>query len=300
MKTGGSEPRRTSLRPPSDPPRLASRVERPAASYRQAGLAALATTLLDLVFPALCPVCEASLGPGRRDPLCGGCWNAIARIEPPYCPTCGRPYAAFGTAAIGPSEAGRGGGSSDAGFAEHERARRPVPCGPCAAEPPAYDYARSAARYEGPLRDALHAFKFSGRRALARPLADLLLEQCGGALPGGIAAVVPVPLARDREYLRGFNQARLLADRLAGQLGAPLEPRWLARVRATHPQSDLSAAERRANVRGAFRASAAVAGRDVLVVDDVFTTGATLAECARALREAGAGWIGVLTVARVV
>lgn len=284
VETGVSEPPRTSLRPPT----------------AQGGLAALATTILDLVFPALCPVCEASLGPGRRDPLCGKCWDAIARIEPPYCATCGSPYTTFGAAAIGLHETGRGAGSSEAGFAERERAPRPVSCRWCAAEPPAYDYARSAARYEGPLRDALHAFKFSGRRALARPLADLLLEQCGGTLPGGITAVVPVPLARDREYLRGFNQARLLAERVAGRLGAPHEPRWLARVRATHPQSDLSAAERRANVRGAFRASPAAAGRDVLVVDDVFTTGATLAECARALREAGAVRIGVLTVARVV
>jgi ComF family protein len=284
VETGVSEPPRTFLSPPT----------------AQGGLAGLATTVLDLVFPALCPVCEASLGPGRRDPLCGECWDAIARIEPPYCATCGRPYATLGAAAIGPSETGSGAGSSDAGAAERERASRPVPCGRCAAEPPAYDYARSAARYEGPLREALHAFKFSGRRALARPLADLLLEQCGRTVPGGIAAVVPVPLARDREYQRGFNQARLLAERVAARLGAPLEPRWLARVRATRPQSDLSAAERRTNVRGAFRASPAVAGRDVLVVDDVFTTGATLAECARALREAGAGRIGVLTVARVV
>ncbi len=284
VETGVSEPPRTSLRPPT----------------AHARLAALATTLLDLVFPALCPVCNGSLGPGRRDPLCGECWNAIARIEPPYCATCGSPYAAFGAAAIGLNETGRTPGPSAVGCSERARAPRPALCGPCAAEPPAYDYARSAARYEGPLREALHAFKFSGRRALARPLADLLLEQCGPTLPGGIAAVVPVPLARDREYLRGFNQARLLAERVAGRLGVPLEPRWLARVRATRPQSDLSAAERRANVRGAFRASPAVAGRDVLVVDDVFTTGATLAECARALRGAGAGRIGVLTVARVV
>lgn len=222
-------------------------------------------------------MCETPLGPGRRDPLCRGCWEAIERIAPPYCVVCGSPCASFvGAAAPG------------------------VTCVRCATEPPAYDWARSAARYEGPLREALHALKFSGRRALARPLADLLLEQCGGTMPGGIATVVPVPLARDREYVRGFNQARLLAERVARQLGAPLEPRWLARVRATAPQSDLAAAERRANVRGAFRAAPAVAGHDVLVVDDVFTTGATLAECARALRTAGARRIGVLTVARVV
>ena len=163
-----------------------------------------------------------------------------------------------------------------------------------------YDYARSAALYAGALRDALHAFKFSGKRALARPLADLLVEQCGGTLPGGIEAVVPVPLSPDRERERGFNQARLLAERVAHRLGASLEPRWLARVQATRPQSDLSAAERYLNVRDAFRASPAVAGRHVLVVDDILTTGATVEACARALRRGGAGRIGVLTVARVL
>jgi ComF family protein len=229
---------------------------------------ALATTFLDLVFPALCPACQARLGPGRRDPLCGSCWDAIERIAPPYCDACGAPG--------------------------------PPRCGPCAAEPPAYEYARSAARYAGPLREALLAFKFGGRRALARPLADLAVEQCAGALRPAIAAVVPVPLAWERERARGFNQARLLAERVARRLGAPLRPRWLARVRATRPQSDLTAEERRANVRGAFRASPATAGLHVLLVDDVYTTGATLAECARALRDAGAGRIGLLTVARVL
>ena len=267
---------------------------------RVAGLAALATTVLDFVFPALCPVCEASLGPGRRDPLCGECWAAIARITPPYCARCGLPFPTFADAAEGLGGQGRAPDSRSEGPPSLEPDPRPEICGHCATKPPAYDYARSAARYAGTIREALHAFKFSGRRALARPLADLLFEQCGGVLPGGIAAVVPVPLARDREYRRGFNQARLLAEHVAKRLGAPLEPRWLARVRETRPQSDLSAAERRANVRGAFRAAPAVVGRDVLVVDDVLTTGATLAECARALRDGGAGRVGVLTVARVV
>ncbi len=295
MRTGGAEPRRSWFRPPA-----AETAPAAPATTVGAGLAALATTVLDLVFPALCPVCEASLGPGRRDPLCGECWDAIARIAPPYCARCGRPFTTFASAGDGRDERGWGSSARSDLPPSLEPDPHPQLCGHCAEEPPAYDYARSAARYAGTIREALHALKFSGRRALARPLADLLLEQCGGVLPGGIAAVVPVPLARDREYLRGFNQARLLAEPVARRLGVPLEPRWLARVRETCPQSDLSAAERRANVRGAFRASPAVMGRDVLVVDDVLTTGATLADCARALREGGAGRIGVLTVARVV
>ena len=175
----------------------------------------------------------------------------------------------------------------------------PVVCAQCTANPPVYDFARSAAVYGGVMREALHRFKFGGRRALARPLADLAFEQCGASLPDGIVAVVPVPLARDREWERGFNQAALLAERVAKRLDVPIRTGWLARQRATRPQSDLPAAERSANVRAAFRATPAVAGRHVLLVDDVLTTGATLAECARALRAAGARCIGALTVARV-
>jgi ComF family protein len=268
VTTGGSESRRTLLGRPTDPLSLASDLERRAESRRPFGLAALATAVLDLVFPALCPVCQTRLGAGRRDPLCGRCWDAIERIAPPYCDACGMPGAPC--------------------------------CARCAAEPRAWDYARSAACYEGRLREALHAFKFGGRRALARPLGDLLVEQCAAALPPGIAGLVPVPLAWERERERGFNQARLLAERLAPRLGTTLRPRWAVRVRTTRPQSDLSAEERRANVRGAFRASAAAAGQHVLLVDDVFTTGATLDACARALRDAGAARIGVLTVARVI
>jgi len=175
----------------------------------------------------------------------------------------------------------------------------PAVCSTCAADGPAYDYARSAAVYGGVTREALHRLKFGGRRALARPLADLTVEQCGATLRDGIAAVVPVPLARDREWERGFNQAALLAERIARRLEVPVRAAWLARERATKPQSDLHAAERLANVRGAFRAAPAVADRHILLVDDVLTTGATLAECARALRAAGAGCIGAVTVARV-
>ncbi len=276
---------------------------------------------LDLVFPAFCSICEGTLGAGRRDPLCGRCWGAITRFGDPWCHVCGAssptaasfdgPYrvehgragAAPTTGGVGPPSPGRSSESCDSG----EWVTQPVvgaaparPCSTCTTDPPQYDYARSAAVYEGALREALHAFKFSGKRALARPLGDLAIEQCVASLLAGIEAVIAVPLARERERERGFNQAALLAQRIAKRLGVPTRPRWLARVRATRPQSDLPAAERRVNVRGAFQASRAVVGRHVLVVDDVLTTGATLGECARALRDGGARCVGVLTVARVL
>jgi ComF family protein len=233
---------------------------------------------LDLVFPALCPACGARLAAGRRDPLCGACWMGIERIACLRCPRCG---------AAGP-------GVDGADAAETAGA-----CAACRDEPPVFDYARAAAQYRGPLREALHAFKFRGKRALARPLGDLVLERCAGLLAADVAALIPVPLAADRERLRGFNQATLLAERVGAALRVPVRPRWLRRARATAPQSDLSAVERRENVRGAFGASPAVAGLHVVVVDDVFTTGATAGECARALRAEGARRVGVLTVARV-
>jgi ComF family protein len=234
---------------------------------------AWALAALDLVFPALCPVCGEPLADGRRDPLCGACWSGIPRLGPPCCQRCGAPFPA---------------GSPGT-----------CVCGGCLADPPPWDWARAAAEYAGVVRKAIHAFKFEGRRTLARPLAGLILAQWGDDLPASVGWLVPVPLAPARERERGYNQAALLAEAIAAGAGLRVRPRWLARVRATLAQSDLGAAERHANVRGAFAAHPAAAGRHVVVVDDVLTTGATAAECACALRAAGAARVGVLTVARV-
>jgi ComF family protein len=250
----------------------------PVAGSLSGSLHTWAVAALDLVFPALCPLCSSTLAERRRDPLCGACWDAISRIPLPGCDRCGLPWKTFDPTPAGP------GGSL---------------CGACSADPPGWDWARAGAEYEGVVRDAIHAFKFRGKRALARPLAALIGEQWPAAARD-VAALVPVPLGRPRERERGFNQAAVLAERLARGLGVDVRPRWLARIRDTQPQSDLGAAERRANVRGAFAARADVAGRHVVVVDDVLTTGATAAECARALRAAGAARVGVVAVARVL
>jgi ComF family protein len=152
------------------------------------------------------------------------------------------------------------------------------------------------------VREAVHALKFGGKTALARPLGDLMAEAGATMLPrGAVDCLAPVPLHPSREAERGFNQSVLLANRVGRRWGVSVELRALRRRRPTLPQTDLDAAGRRANVRGAFTLSraAAVDGRHVLLIDDVFTTGATVAECARVLVEAGASAVGVLTVARV-
>ncbi len=160
---------------------------------------------------------------------------------------------------------------------------------------------RAGGRYDGSLRHIIHAFKYEGRRSLARPLAAIIREQ-GARVLSGADVVVPVPLFPTRRLRRGFNQA---AD-LARNLGLPVVPA-LWRTRPTSPQAGLTAGARSRNVRGAFRLSpllsartrrSAIADRVVVLVDDVMTTGATLGACGRVLEAAGAREVRTLTVAR--
>ena len=281
--------------------------------------------LLDLVFPPFCPICRTRLADGRRDPLCGGCWTAVARIEPPWCRTCGTPVTfscggpemapalpqsaddplalALPQSADIPFRTAPGSADDPLPPALPACADGPGPlCGACRRRVPGFDYARAAARYDGVVREALHAFKFRGQRALAVPLGALLVEATRAGLPRGATLLVPVPLHPRRERERGFNQAALLARRVGRAWGCAVREDVLVRTVATRSQTELDAAARRANVRDAFRARrpALVEGRHVVLVDDVLTTGATLSECARCLRAAGAASVGALTVARVV
>jgi ComF family protein len=194
--------------------------------------------------------------------------KAIRFLEEPYCLFCGKPLPYWGT------------------------------CPSCANELHALEGIISVAYFEGPIQEAVHLLKYRGMTALASPLAELMASR----LPHSdlkAEAIVPVPLHPQRLRERGYNQAALLAENLSKKLGIPLLNGALERIRYTRSQVGLSALERKENVKGAFRADPLkVAGKDLILVDDVCTTGATLEECGFALKQAQAGRIWGLTLAR--
>ena len=227
--------------------------------------------LLDIIFPPVCLLCgESSLKKG----FCEACLMLIEkeRITTPICSTCGTPF-------LSPKGV------------DHE-------CGRCLKERPHFKAARSAFVYDGRLLDAIHRFKYGGDTSLAVPLARSAL----GALDqSNDCLVVPVPLHPLRLKARGFNQSLLIARELARLTAFPLSYSNLKRARDTGQQVGLKSVERNKNVAGAFILQDPIAfkGKKALLVDDVITTGATINECARLLKLAGAE-VFALTVARTV
>lgn len=255
--------------------------------------AALNGVLAALLAPA-CVSCATILERPLDGPVCPACWRAVRRVTPPLCPRCGHPEAEVSRLEPSPSfglgeSVGRQMSAATAGV----RSGRCLVCAPLTA----LDCVRSAGPYEGTLRAAVHALKYEGRRSLATPLGRFL-QHAGDEVLAGADALVPVPLHWRRRWERGFNQATLLAETLSC-------PIWQAvrRTRATAVQASLSGAHRTRNLTSAFalRAPRArIAGRVLVVVDDVMTTGATLNACAEVLKEAGAAEVRALTVARTL
>ncbi|RIK94827.1 MAG: amidophosphoribosyltransferase [Proteobacteria bacterium] len=236
------------------------------------GVAAL-RWLADAIFPPLCPSCAAPVAATGH--LCAACWAGLTFLDGACCATCGLPF-----------EVEVGADSL---------------CGPCLAEPPAYERARAALRYDEAARGLILAFKHGDRLDMA-PTFGRWLARISRISLGEVDLVAPVPLHRWRLLARRYNQAAVLAAALARELGAPHVPDLLARRRATPSQGGLDRAARRANVEGAFavrrRCRAALKGRRVLLVDDVMTTGATVNACAKTLIRHGAASVAVAVIAR--
>jgi ComF family protein len=238
------------------------------------GLRATLRLGLDTALPPLCPACRDLVTDAG---VCPACWSKLAFISAPYCPRLGIPFA---------YDPGPGILSMQA-----------------IADPPAYQRARAAVRYDDVAAKLVHAFKYGDRLDLA-PLLGRWMTRAGKDLFAGADALVPVPLHWRRLWARRFNQSAALAEAIARESGIAVAHAALRRIKPTAQQVGLSRAERATNVQGAFRVDAAgkaeVTGRRLIVIDDVLTSGATSDACARALLRAGAAQVDVLVFARVV
>jgi ComF family protein len=239
-----------------------------------AALAAPLRLVLDFALPPRCPACGTITADPHR--FCLDCWRSLVFLGEPCCACCGLPF------------------DYDSG----DDAR----CGRCLADPPRFDRLRAAVAYGEVARRVALKLKYSGRPGVAETLAALMVRHLREAPPD--AMLVSVPLHRWRIWRRGYNQAALVAAALSRRTGLPAVPSALLRIRATPPLRGMNRRERAETVRGAFqvaqRAKPLVKGRHILLIDDVFTSGATAGACAKALKRAGAARVEVLCWARVL
>lgn len=229
--------------------------------------------LLDFVLPPRCLACGAPIGGDGG--LCPACWRGLTFLSAPHCACCGLPF---------PFEAGAA-----------------ALCGACLGDAPPFDRARAVLRYDEASRHLILAFKH-GDRTHGGPAFGRWMRRAGAELLRDADLLLPVPLHWTRLFARRYNQAALLAHAIRAAGGPPVAANWLLRRRRTPSQGHRNLAGRADNVRGAFalRRGRGVGGKRLVLIDDVFTSGATVAECAKVLRRAGAARIDVLTLARVV
>jgi ComF family protein len=239
------------------------------------GLMALWQGGVNLLLPPHCMACEMPVASSGT--LCAQCWGKLRLIERPYCDRLGTPFA---------YDLGEGALSAEA-----------------IADPPPFERLRAVAAYDDMARKLVHGLKYGDRLDLARWMARWM-ARAGSEVVAAAGVIVPVPLHRRRLWSRRFNQSAMLALAIAEAADKAIAPTALRRIRSTRQQVGLSARERADNVRGAFRVAEgeriAVAGRRVLLVDDVYTTGATMKAATRALMRAGAEAVDAVVFARVV
>ncbi len=239
-----------------------------------ASLGSASSWLTDLLMPPVCLACQEPIQ--SRDALCPECWGQIDFIRPPLCDKLGirLPYSTGET----------------------------MISAAAAARPPLYSRARAVAHYEGAMRKLIHDLKFHDRHDVRR-LFGAWLATAGHELIGEADIIIPVPLSRTRLLKRRFNQSAILAHEVSRQSGVPVRTQGLKRSRHTHSQVGLTRDQRRENVRGAFkvppRESLHIEGKNILLIDDIVTTGATAEACTKALYAAEANNVDVLALAKL-
>lgn len=236
-------------------------------------------SVVTLLFPSDCRLCGLPLASSSLLPVCAECLESLQPISGERCLLCG------------------------------ERLFSGITnlCGECLTERPPYVKASAYGSYDGGLRELIHLLKYEHVKPAANVLGRMLAEAVTDLAPefgSGAPLVVPVPLHATKLRQRGFNQAELIAKAMAKLQPAGMQlhvaPELLLRKRVTESQVGYTRQQRMANLRGAFLADSTVKGRDILLIDDVFTTGTTASECTRVLRRAGAANVWVATVARVL
>ncbi|MDH4301260.1 MAG: ComF family protein, partial [Nitrospira sp.] len=230
------------------------------------------------VLPAHCSICGCLLTGDPTPHFCAGCWSTIALMPAARCSRCDRPFPSTIATAYSPSHV----------------------CYTCAEHPPSYTRAWTLYPYTTPLREAICLFKYRGKVSLASPLATLMVERL--PLLDRVSVIMPVPLHSERLRQREFNQSLLLADQIGRVLGIPVSYTNLIRTIPSPAQTTLSRKSRLKNLRGAFvvRYPDEIKKQRVLLIDDVFTTGTTVNECAKSLRKAGSSDVLVLTLGRTL
>ena len=233
--------------------------------------------LADIVFPFRCVVCGAILSNNERNCVCPGCLSRIRFVRSPICSCCGFP------------------------FINYEGANHF--CSECTSAKQYFSIARSMGRYETPLLDTIHQFKYKGKIVAGETLGRLMagFEYDSFSIEK-YSLIMPVPLHRKRLKERGFNQSAILAREIARKHAIRLDFKTLKRTIYTEPQINLGRKQRGINVKGAFKVSDSekVKGERIILIDDVYTTGSTVRECARALLRSNAAEVAVLTLARAV
>lgn len=230
--------------------------------------------IVSVLLPSPCVVCAGELPlRDRHGSCCDSCWSALPRIVPPRCERCALPW----SCSTGTS---------------------PFTCADCIADPPPLDWIDAWGLYEDGLSELLQAFKFRNHDFMSRHLGALLGEVYEARGDRDFDVVVPVPMHRSRRRARGFNQAGLLGAVLSSAAGLRLDETLLAKNEERESQAGLPKAQRRANARGAYLADPRVAGRSILLVDDIATTGETLRACAVELTRRKARRVAALVVAR--